>query len=243
MKERIISALKKAEEFFGEISFYDHEIKESESKIRSLENDYNYKADKENKPYEILYFILLPLLIFCSVIYVVAIIASFLQGFHESYILGMYIPGAAVLGVIGLIFFLVCSLSKKINNKHDKYYENNVKPKIEEEKARISENLEDLNIYVEENKSVLDFLPEKYRTYHAVDYILDAFKSGEADNLKEAFALYNTYVYRLEMAEAAEEERDRLISAMKELNRQQEETNRNLKSMQDFEYWKYLNNK
>lgn len=245
MKEQIINELKKAKDFFLALAGYSNEIDASEAKIQSMQNDFDYQKNKVAGPFEKLHFIVISVLILCSIVYAVSYLAAFLEGvfLEPTIIIGMYIPGGIVLAVIGAILAIINVVNKKIENKYDLHYKSQVKPKIEEEKTHIQETFEELKEFVEKNKTTLDFLPVKYRTLQATDYMLDVLQSGEADNMKEAFALYNTYEYRLGLAEQAEEERLRLFGAIQELNRQQEETNRNLKSIQNFEYWKYLNDK
>ena len=47
-----------------------------------------------------------------------------------------------------------------------------------------------ISVYTEVNEKVLSFLPEKYRTVYAVDYMLDLVQNERAHTLQEAIFLY-----------------------------------------------------
>jgi len=184
-----------------------------------------------------------------AILYAVAIVALVLHSIYEGMdpsivseiICFMYVPGGIILALFGVLFLTFKSKVKSIEKKYDTHFKKIVNPQIEKIKEEMSQIYEELNQTIREDRKVLDFLPEKYRNRHAISYFIDVLKSGEADNLKEAYSLYNVYLYRMRMEESAEERSDAIVGAIRSLEREQEQTNRNLESLERLEYWKYLN--
>lgn len=103
---------------------------------------------------------------------------------------------------------------------------------LNEEIARI-EN--ELRTHYAEKARCVDFVPPDYRTIDAIGFMLKAVENLRADTLKEAINLYDTELKHRQMMEQAEIQRiqnENMMYAMEQINREQRETNRNLRTTQ-----------
>ena len=144
-----------------------------------------------------------------------------------------------IAGIILLLSVLVST--KKHKKKAPAVYEqikakNEAENKILEE--RINQIADEFIEYWNSSLHLLDFLPEDYRTAHAVCFMLKAVKNLRADTLKEAINLYDQELKHLEAMAAAERQRiqneellytmELLNLNMETMNSNQERTNRKL---------------
>ena len=144
--------------------------------------------------------------------------------------------------IAGIVLLISIPRTKKKNAKiatenHTRIKEQN-EATNESLTQQINQIADEFIEYWNSNLHLLDFLPEDYRTAHAVCFMLKAVKNFRADSLKEAINLYDQELKHLEAMAAAERQRiqneellytmELLNLNMETMNSNQERTNRKL---------------
>ena len=107
------------------------------------------------------------------------------EGYPFSVILVLYL---ILLGIIWIIPLLLLVLSKFFKKRYLKNYEK----QLENDEKRQEEIGDIINRY----GRFLALIPEQYRYYSAVSYMVKSYKAGKADCVKEAIVRYEENVYR-----------------------------------------------
>ena len=148
--------------------------------------------------------------------------------------LGVFGVPCLIFIVVGIVLLVIGNIKKKKATK--KARETYIQLKAENEFAneemtnRINQIADDFVEYWNRNVDLLSFLPDDYRTLHAVGFMLKAVKNLRADTLKEAINLYDQELKHLETMAAAERQRlqnEELLYTMELLNLNMETMNAN----------------
>ena len=155
--------------------------------------------------------------------------------------------GAVILTVAAFFAFKISTQKvKKIERNYQVIYDVEVKPKLDELDAEGYKMLDMRQKFIDENVHYLEVLPYNYRNAQAATYLFLAIDSGRADNMKEAYNLYEEQLHRWKMEEIAQqsaEAQEYAAMAMAKLNDQQAEANAHLQAIEFIQYMQYLDNK
>jgi len=224
---------KTAEDFCDQIS-------DKEATIKMWESTFYSNKEAKERPLKKLRTASLIIFI-CSAIVCALTLTVTLAGEATSTD-AVFLPVSAVFLVIFLSLFIISKIRLKKTAIDFKERRDHLDASIEEEKESILEITKAAEKFAEENRYLLDVIPQQYRNLQATSYILVAVKNGRADTLKEAINLYEEQLHRWRLESAARqsaEAQEYLARAVEELSAQQEETNERLRYIQ---YAQLMNN-
>ena len=108
-----------------------------------------------------------------------------------------------------------------------------------EEVKRKSAEIDKLNT---EYGHLLDFLPTKYHTVHALGFMMEAVYNLRADTLKEAINLYEDDLIRKDNARMQELQYERILYAMQQINENQDRINSSLQDIKTLQFVDIIKN-
>ncbi len=243
MNKELRDDLAFAVEYFRKGEFFEEQYEGQEKKIQNAEQQFQNEERKGQILFDLLRVASIIVLVFAGLVILATAIMIFGDtGFNKT---DHFILKTLPLGIIVSIALLVyLKFHEKAHDKKFKeIYAIQVQPIIDAAKAEM-ENIENQVMeYVKENLHRIEFIPMRYRNLSAISFFYDAISDCLADTLKEASNLYEEYLHRCRLEETAQEALAEQRFAMNELIRQQDETNRRLRDIQNAQYWDYLNRK
>ena len=250
MNERLYNHLAKAAQYYQIKEELSNRIQQEENTIRQIETDFNDELERKKKPYESINSLGTLLWIPSICILALTLIVVFfywVQNKPQLSDLPLFLVALSVPTVSGIIM-VVFSRSKKqtITQKYEQIHKNQIQPQIKQLQESLS-NLHNTAIEFEsENKHLIEVLPISYRNIEASSFLFLAIANGRADTLKEAVNLYEEWLHRQMLENAAKqtaEAQEYMALALDELNDRQAETNNHLKAIEFMQYWQYTNRK
>jgi len=252
MDESLYSALAQATQYYQVKEELFDRIQQEENALWQIETDFNEDFERKKKPYESVESIGSLLWIPSACILAIAFIVVFIkiansinQTVSQLSDTLPFLLCLALLTVGGAVMVAFSrAKQRKIGRKYDNIYEKQIKPQIEYHQESLS-NLHDMIVEFEsENKHLIDVLPFSYRNIEASSFLFLAIANGRADTLKEAINLYEEWIHRQMLENAARqtaEAQEYMALALDELNNRQAETNNHLKAIEFMQYWQYIN--
>lgn len=147
----------------------------------------------------------------------------------KGYGVGCFVVMAAVVIAV-FIHFILCILvialsfiadakyfTPKREQKAELYY-NKSMPQLLQNKSAVEEELKKL-YSSKEAKDMMEFIPDKYQSVHAANFIYEAVDNQRADTLKEALNLYEEDSHRTRMETMQKEQ---IETARESLKKQRE---------------------
>lgn len=101
----------------------------------------------------------------------------------------------------------------------------------------------ELEVFQNSNRHVVEFLPAKYRNLEATQYMAYAVGNRRADSLKEVINLYELQLHRWEMERLSQQavyQNMQLQNSLDRLAEQQADTNRQLRNIEDLEFYSLI---
>ena len=243
MNQELRAELSFAIEYFEQGNFFEKQIDEQKQKARLAKEQFRKDEKKGLIFFDLLHLLAVCILVVAGLVVLATVIMIFGdEGFGKTdqFILKM-LPLGIILP-IGLLVYLKFH-DKARNKKFKKIYESQVQPIIDATEAEIEHIKNQASDYIKENSHRINFIPARYQNLSAVSFFYNAISERLADELKEAFRLYEEYLHRCRLEDAAEEAIAEQRLAMNELIRQREETNQRLREIQDMQYWDYMQRK
>ncbi len=187
-------------------------------------------------------------------IFFVSVIMLMFAGLISGQI-GSYFLVFIAFAVIAIALVMANKYTKKLKlqpqKRADEFWNTIGSPTCVENKQKIEILQGELNKFIEDNKHVIEFLPEDYRhNTSAVEYVFSAIKNGLAGSIKEALNLYNEKLHRdrmeqslKDMADTMQRHQTEISEHMSEIEYQNRIANTHLRNIENLTILNYLNDR
>lgn len=228
MNEALISELSDAYQYLACVEKYDQLIGKYEINTETHRNKYyqlkSRTAHGGFKPWVPMIFIL-PLIMALIAIIVVAECAAVIK-----MILGV------ILAALLIAPFFASKISYQNEQKQNRkfqqeavdYWQNTGGPAEQSNRQTVQKITSEKNVFVSDNKALIDVLPPDYQTVSACGFILTSLINGRADSVKEAINLYEETLHRIRLEHATQEVASAISQMQYDVMRQMDSINTNI---------------